>query len=185
MTLKNYITIATYGTGLEAQLASTQLEASGISTCVLNSEIVDTAWFLGGAIGGAQLQVREDDADVARELIEQMRSAGTDLDDVAEEDDIADEISAPESATDALVNRALRAAAIGLLFLPLQFYSLYLIGKVLVSRAALDRSQRKKLALAAVLDCCVLTLAVIFFWPQEDIPMAPLPNGGVPRPLEI
>ncbi|MCO6045807.1 hypothetical protein NG895_18060 [Aeoliella sp. ICT_H6.2] len=185
MASQDFITIATFSTGLEAQCAAAQLEAGSIPTCVLNGEIVDAAWFLGGAVGGAQLQVPKDDAEEARRLVEQMRASAVAAGDEAEGDEFDVEDRATESESNVTVRRALRAAAIGLLFLSLQFYSLYLIGKLIISRVSLDRGQRKKLALAAVLDCCVLTFVLLYFWPRHYMSVAPLPGGEMPEAMEV
>ena len=67
-----------------AQLAQSRLEADGIQAFLLGVHHVGVNWLVSQAIGGIRLQVSAEDAERARELLQQDRSQ--DLEDVAEAD---------------------------------------------------------------------------------------------------
>lgn len=71
-------------------------------------------WRLAQAVGGVQLLVRQSDAEEAKRIINEILQRR------------ASESQEPESI-DAQAERAYRAAAFGLIFFPLQAYSLYLL----------------------------------------------------------
>lgn len=55
------VTIATFATPVEAQLARNVLEAEGIAAVVADEETIGMFGYLGNAMGGIKVQVREDD----------------------------------------------------------------------------------------------------------------------------
>jgi len=64
------VTIATFGTPYEAQLAKGLLEENGIMACVADEYTVGINWLYSNAVGGVRLQVAEPDAEWALELLE-------------------------------------------------------------------------------------------------------------------
>ena len=77
-------TIARFRDVPAAQLAQSRLEADGIEASLLGVNHVSINWFASQAIGGIRLQVPAEDAEHARELLQQDRSE--DLEGVPEAD---------------------------------------------------------------------------------------------------
>ena len=63
------VSIATYLTLAEADLARMHLAEEGITAVVADSGIVGTNWFLGNAVGYIKVQVRQSDAEVAWSIL--------------------------------------------------------------------------------------------------------------------
>ena len=70
----------------------------------------------------------------------------------------------PVSATEEDVARALRAAVFGLLLLPLQLYSLWLLARIAISDATLSGDQRRRMLIAAMLDVPVIGVSLYVLW---------------------
>ena len=70
---ESLVTVATFGTLPQAELARGHLDAEGIRSFVLDSESVNMDWFLSGAVGGVKLQVAKSDFLAAEECCEQPR----------------------------------------------------------------------------------------------------------------
>lgn len=62
-------TVDSFTDPLQAHLARGRLEAEGIAAYVIHENHVWAAWFLSNALGGVKLQVAEQDADRAREIL--------------------------------------------------------------------------------------------------------------------
>lgn len=62
--------IASYSKPEEAWLAASVLEGSGIDCNVRDDEMVSAYWLASNAVGGVKLEVREEDYERARELLE-------------------------------------------------------------------------------------------------------------------
>ena len=77
-------TIARFRDVPAAQLAQSRLEADGIPASLLGVNHVGINWLISQAIGGIRLQVPAEDAEHARELLQQDRSE--DLEGVPEAD---------------------------------------------------------------------------------------------------
>jgi len=65
------ITIATFTNPLEAHIVRGRLEAEGIDTSVAHEHHIWANWFLSTALGGVKLQVKPEDAQRAREILQQ------------------------------------------------------------------------------------------------------------------
>jgi hypothetical protein len=63
------VTIKTFSSAWEADLAKTQLEACGIQAFILDSQTISVNWLFTNAIGGIKLQVFEDQAMEAKEVL--------------------------------------------------------------------------------------------------------------------
>jgi len=63
------VTIATFSHPTEAYVPKSRLEAEGISSFVADADMITTNWLYSTAIGGAKLQVREEDAERALEIL--------------------------------------------------------------------------------------------------------------------
>jgi hypothetical protein len=137
-------TVASFSTLFEAEMARNRLEEEGIPTFLADTELVGMAWHLAQAVGGVKLQVRAKDVERAREVLEDMpRPAAPEDSDPVETESL----------------RAVRAAALGVMFPPLQLYSLWVIVKLLVAGRPLDAKAKRRVAFAAVLDLCVFAFA--------------------------
>jgi Putative prokaryotic signal transducing protein len=63
------VTVATFTTPVEAEMARVRLERLGIQAFLGNAVAVGVMPFLGNDLGGISLQVLEKDAEQARELL--------------------------------------------------------------------------------------------------------------------
>lgn len=165
------VTIGTFYTVVEATFALNQLEAEGVKAVLADTASVEVMWYLTEAIGGIKLQVMEEDADRAisildshdRELVdegEQRPGGAVDADFDPEPDETWENVY--ESETDETVDRALRAARLGLIFLPLQVYSIWLLIGILLDRERLSPANRRGVRTAVILDMLVIVVFAIF-----------------------
>jgi hypothetical protein len=65
------VTVGRFRDLSEALLAKGMLESAGIECFLADQDLVRMDWFYSNAIGGMRLQVKEEDADAAAELLEQ------------------------------------------------------------------------------------------------------------------
>ncbi len=144
------VTVESYSTPEEAHLALYHLESEGITACLADEELVSTAWHLGNAVGGIKLQVLQGQADKATSILAEHRSR-------SEEGD-----AAPES-TESKIERAYRAAALGLIFPPLQLYSLALLGGLLSQRSTMGTGAKRRYQWAWTLNLWLLVLVFLFY----------------------
>ncbi|MEP3479989.1 MAG: hypothetical protein ABJZ55_12135 [Fuerstiella sp.] len=164
------VTVATFSTPVEAAIGRNALEADGVRAFLADNAIVGMAWYLGGAVGGIKLQVADEDAERAISIFEatdivvitedDWRSDETgEVFDAGDDDDVEDE---PESATDQIVGRARNAAVLGLLFLPLQLYSLWLLMRVAVDTAPTTPRNRRHILTTLMLDLQIVIICTVF-----------------------
>jgi putative signal transducing protein len=66
---ERYVTVETFTSPWEAQLARARLEAEGIESLVADEHLVRMDWVISRAIGGVKLKVREEDAERAAEAL--------------------------------------------------------------------------------------------------------------------
>jgi hypothetical protein len=157
------VTVATFSTAIDAALAKHQLEAHGIDACVTDEATANIAWHLTVAIGWIKLQVAQSDVERAMTILHQENQSSEDL--LAEDDD---EIIERLSSADQMVEQAFRTAIIGLLFFPLQFYSLWLLLRLLVSARLRRRVSAKrywKILMAIAIDIIYLGCLLLIFNP--------------------
>jgi rubrerythrin len=69
------VTIATYRFAPKAEMAKVLLEQEGIMAFVADATIVNTDWFLGGAVGHVKLQVPANQVAAASALLRQHAEA--------------------------------------------------------------------------------------------------------------
>jgi hypothetical protein len=160
--VNDFVTVATFTNSPEANLAKQRLEAEGVRCLLLNESTVNVAWHLSVAVGWIQLQVAQEDVDVAKSIlvseldyqpVTQAESKKFDQ----EDDDIP-----PLSWADKTADRAFVASVIGILFvfLPIQIYSLWLLLYLLIKRQPVSPNRRIKVIVALVLDF----LSLFIFW---------------------
>lgn len=68
--LEKLVTVETFSTPWEAQLARARLETEGIHSVIADENFVRLYWALSNAMGGVKLKVREEDAPRAAELLQ-------------------------------------------------------------------------------------------------------------------
>jgi hypothetical protein len=71
--LERLVTLETFTSPWEAQLARARLEAEGIHSFIADENFIRLYWALSNAVGGVKLQVREEDATRAAELLQTRR----------------------------------------------------------------------------------------------------------------
>ena len=164
------VTIATFRTLIEASAVKDRLEAEGVRAVLADVAAVGMAWHLTSAFGGIKLQVMAVDAERATSLLGAENEAsigdaeswpdttGQGID--GEEDEACeDEYESPSSE---LVDRAFRAALLGLLFLPLQFYSVWLLVHIPAGGEPLSPADRRRVLIAILLDTWMIVLCAVF-----------------------
>jgi hypothetical protein len=133
-----WVTIKTFDSPLEANLAKNLLEEAGLRTLLVGEEAVGMTWMLSNAVGGIRLQVVADDVARAQEILRRSSRAAfaNDLEPEKTDDTGQSEIETDEPSdlgleqpeeiepetTDRAKNaeRAFRGAVLGILFFPLQ-----------------------------------------------------------------
>jgi hypothetical protein len=161
--VNDFVTVATFTNSPEANLAKQRLEAEGIRCLLLNESTVNVAWHLSVAVGWIQLQVLQEDVDVAKSILvseldyQPVTEAESKKFDEAEDYDIP-----PLSWADKTADRGFVASVIGILFvfLPIQIYSLWLLLSLLIYRQPISPNRRIKVIVALVLDF----LSLFIFW---------------------
>lgn len=68
--LERLVTVETFTSPWEAQLARARLESEGIHSVIADENFIRLYWALSNAVGGVKLQVREDDVTRAAELLQ-------------------------------------------------------------------------------------------------------------------
>ena len=174
------MTVATFDTLMAAEVARGYLEGEGIRCFLADAELVNTAWYLSGAMGGIKLQVAKGDFLTAERLLHSRQGlrAG-DRDDYglkppsdqitekpgkvrestqAEEGEGEGEGEGVDNPAEALVMSAFRAAIFGLLLCPpcLHLYSLYLLNEARQRPEGLREHYRKYRLVAAIVDVVVV-----------------------------
>ncbi len=74
---RTLVTVATYTQALEARVALTRLEESGIEAFLADENLVTMNWMWSNAVGGVKLQVHGSDAERAGDLLALDVSADT------------------------------------------------------------------------------------------------------------
>ena len=158
MIAEKLVTITTFDMPTEAHLAKNLLEANGLTAFLADEFIVGVAWHLSNALGGIKLQVTETDAEHAIAILERRGGAApTVKEGIPGTAEIAENPAETlVSISDRTAHRALQAALLGLLLLPLHLYSLWVIGGLFFSRQKISKRGWKKIWVAGMLDLMVL-----------------------------
>jgi hypothetical protein len=162
------ITLATYWSSFEANLAKNDLESAGIRAFLADDKTVGMMWHLTNAVWGVKLQVEDCDAERALAILAEYDSMGTAAGEGAAEEKVAAEmtpaIDAPQpnepdeadaewslTQREQDAERALKASLFGYLFFPLEFFALWLLLKVVASPERLGRARRRRAIVALIL----------------------------------
>ena len=183
------VTIATFWSPVEANLARNNLDAAGIRAILVGEETVGMAWHLTNAIGGVKVQVREADADRALVVLDEISPVhaeplSTEPDAAGYDPDIPDEAADDEgdledpgepqenrqwedvserelNQREKDAEKALRVAMLGLLLLPLQLYVFWLLGRVYLSEEPLASDKRWAAFIAGAINFPFVLLVFI------------------------
>lgn len=160
--VNNFVTIATFGNYVDANLAKQLLESQGIQCYLANESTVNMAWHLTVAVGWIQLQVSQADIEQAKIVLVSSEFETAVSGEESLSNDEADDDIEKLSWVDETADRAFRTAIIGLIliFLPIQLYSLWLLIRLLVSRRRISPNRRIKVIFALLLD--LLNLYIIW-----------------------
>jgi hypothetical protein len=187
------VTVSTFSTPAEAELARNLLQERGIVAFVADAEAVATLWHLSPALGGVKVQVKESELQKARRVLASRPGRGVDDYGLVKRsrrapaphreqprDPDPDEKEL-ESESDATAARAWKAAVIGLIFpvLLLHIYSVWLLLQLPWTGGALSPTGRRKAVAAAALDFLVF-VALILFVRSLILPPPPQPWRPVP-----
>lgn len=140
------VTVATFDNVLEAGYWQGLVESHGIPVVLIDKEIVAAVWWISRAVGNIKLQVPEAEARRANGILESIRKEHP--------------YRGPEGPEGPEARRALKAGFLGLMFPPLQLYSLWLLARLLPRWRQLLPRDRRRMKLAAPLD---LWLPVVVF----------------------
>ena len=160
------VTVGTFDMPTEAHLAKGLLEANGLEAFLADELTVGVAWHLSNAVGGIKLQVPETDVERATGILAARDDSSIDAENgLADRPEVKESEAEPTSSTgDRTVDRALRAALLGLIlfpFLPLQVYSLWLLGRLTFSSQKVSPHKRRRMALALLLNLPMLVILVV------------------------
>jgi hypothetical protein len=173
------VTVRRFIDPIEASLAKNCLEEAGFEVFLADIETVTVAWQLSNALGGIKLQVAAPDAararivlrehldgsageegELIREAIASSPVTGGGLEESPPEDDGSEESEPEPTGREQEAERAFRAAVLGLLFFPLQFYATYLLLAVLFSSETLAGRSRRRAFIAAAINSVFVLIAL-------------------------
>ena len=156
------VTVAAYDNPVMAEMVKARLETEGFQVALADEHTVGIAGHLATAIGGVKVQVAEEDAYEAREVLNSMPDYAIDEDeDVGELVETSHELERkPLAETAPTAKRAFRAAVLGFFFPPLTLWSLYLAAKYARSS---EEGGASRAGLAVVIDAMLFGLYALVF----------------------
>jgi hypothetical protein len=182
-----FVTVGRFHRLDEANFAKSLLDAAGIAAILVGDNTVGLAWHLSPALGGVRLQVRQQDAEVARAILRPPDSAAaaepgassdgpdsplTDLDPQRLAEAEAEEQAAGRlTPREELAVRAFRAAIIGLVLPPVHIYATWLLLRVLLTRGRLPLRFWARLGVALVANAVAWTVFLLVLWPLQGTPV--------------
>ncbi|MDB5311996.1 MAG: hypothetical protein JWO38_6198 [Gemmataceae bacterium] len=186
------VTIATFDQPAKARLAENALRAAGVQVTVSDESLVAMDWLLSSAVGGVKVQVWEEDADRAvnvleREFGEDGAGLGpvdinpTELAAEAEGSTSEEDTDRPERVSveepeepptaapyspDEYARRMVFAAILGLIFWPVAFYALYLFLNAVFGEGRLSRRGRFNLFIGGLLlsPLAIVVCVILLFF---------------------
>jgi Putative prokaryotic signal transducing protein len=167
------VTLATYATVPEAHIARGSLEAAGITAFVEDEHLVGTLWSIGNAVVGVKLKVNSADLDAAIEVLgetveisdEDWQSSEPEEDPETNpaSDDESTEEEMPRNAREQLIDRGVFSLVIGIIFIPIAFYGLWLVLCAAMQKEPLRTSHRRKLWVSLVMVMAIVCFIALFF----------------------
>lgn len=162
--LDKLVTVARFDNDMDAALARQCLAGAGIAAFLADQSTVATAWHLTGALGGVKLQVAARDLDEATAVLAQAQAGELEVEgewgDDSEEDD--DEPADTRTKREQTVDRLLKSMVLSLLFLPLAFYTGWLLIDVGTTEGELGVKYRKRAIIVAIVTAFQLGLLLVF-----------------------
>lgn len=152
---KKLVTVAVFTNSIEATLAQQRLEDEEIAAFLKDEATVNLAWHFTIAVGGIKLLVLQEQTEQAASILAEANQE--DYSALLEEEEEKPTIPRPSTA-DRLAEQAFRAAVLGLAFLPLQLYSLWLLVRVVFSRRKMRRKGWIEFIAAMGIDSIIITL---------------------------
>lgn len=167
--MSRLVTIATFGTPIEAGIAQNALEAAGIRSFMLDDHLAGMNWAFTNAIGGVKLQVTDDDAPMAMKVLDD--DTPVEFPDEAEVFDDGfgngphveemEDSEKPLTPAEEDADRVYRAAIFGIAFLPLQFYVSWLLLRIFFSNESLRPKQLSRVLLASAINLPFVLIAIV------------------------
>lgn len=154
------VPLTSFANSVEANMAKGALEAQGISCSLHDEEMVNMQWQMTNAFGGIKLMVREADVFEARrilvdrDLLPEARNSARSL---------SNEEWDPQDELERWVDRAFRAAVIGIVFFPLQFYVTWILWCIYHPPERLDGGYRIKVVLAFLINVTFWAISTLLF----------------------
>ena len=175
-----FVTVATFHEPVAAALAKYFIDSEGIPAVLFDEDTIATDWMLSGAIGGIKLQVARGHLERAEMLLSQIRAEREDAAAEAEADEemmpqtaiatqeIAEELQAEredQAEINQLTDKLFRSAVFGLVFWPLQLYTLYLLAAIAGSEGTVSQNRRWKVWTSMALNMPLMAVVLIpMFW---------------------
>ena len=171
-----FVTVATFHEPVAAALAKNFLDSEGIPAVLFDEDTIATDWMLSGAIGGIKLQVARGHIERAEMLLNQIHAEREEAE--ADEEmmpqtaiatqEIAEELQAEredQAEINQLADKLLRSAVFGLVFWPLQLYTLYLLAAIAGSEGTISPNRRWKVWTSMLLNMPLMSVVLIpIFW---------------------
>jgi Putative prokaryotic signal transducing protein len=148
------VTISTFSNAIEANLAKQELEAEGLTAFLDDEFITGFLWYWTVAVGWIKLRVPEPQVEQAISILLDSRISVQDL----------HEDGWKLSWADQTVERMFRVAVLGLMCLPLQLYSLWLLIRLLVSGRRVTPSQYWKLLVGLAFSTPTIVILLLVFF---------------------
>lgn len=174
------VPIVQHLSSVEADLIRCHLEEVHLQSFVGNASLVGMDWALANAIGGAQVLVRQSDADAALAHLRRRGEApSTSFAGPCEEEDFGDSSEAdaaelqPErslSISEEQADRAFRAAILGLILFPLQAYVAWLLFHVTTSGEPMRPLYARRAWIAFLLWLPFAAAVLLFIWELSRSP---------------
>ena len=162
------VTVATFHEPVAAAMAQNFLANEGIPAILTNET---TITMLAGAIGGIQLQVAPLHLERAEMLLTQVREERAAAQDelpvphtAIATQETAEELQAEREDREPinqLTDKLLRSAVFGLVFWPLQLYTLFLLLIILQSEGTVSPKRRWKVWMSALLNIPLVIVVVL------------------------
>ncbi len=179
------VTIARFTNPVEAALARSRLENAGIRAFLNNEEAAVIGWQLSSS-GTIELLVSEADLETAREallydplpeILAQERTVEQHPEGIAEPDfrrlhrtgiitpeTVEEEDDTPPDPYEERIDRAFRAALLGIFFFPIQFYTFYLLCRIVLDERPIPPSRQIKVWGAFLLCVPIVILMLLVVW---------------------
>jgi len=172
---RKLVTVATFDQSAQARLAQNAIQSAGIQATVNDESLVAMDWLLSNAVGGVKIQVWEEDADRAVEVLEGQfgadgagfGAAAIDPEELASEAEAAgrDEpasgieprASEPEPPTEyanereEYARRLVFTSLLGLVLFPVAVYAVYLLLNAAFGQGELSARGRFNLVLGGLM----------------------------------